>query len=421
MNTQPIHLTLDASQPGRRFDGVGGNFRLQNPTADPPVIRYNLDNLRVAWGRVAMPLDEWHPNESDDPAARPLSRSVREAMEMAAELSRRKIPVMAGVWVAPDWALGPSAPPPLVGKPPRGRPVLAEKADPLCRSIASYLIHARDQFGAEVEYFSFNESNLGIDVRQTAAEHAEMIKRLGAEFASRGLRTKMLLGDTSDARAIDFIRAAAADAEAMKYVGAISFHSWRGGRDEVFSAWGDVASRLGLPLFCAEGGTDPEAWRHPAVFREPSYALQEIDLYVRICALCGPQSILHWQLTSDYSVIAHGEGLPAPTQRFWQLKQLALTPAGLCALPIRADPADVTCCAFGDGERLAVHVVNMGAAREAVVTGLPNQLTRLRCYVTDAQRGMKEMDSVAAAGGAARFALDSMSFTTLAALPAEPA
>jgi hypothetical protein len=63
----PITLALDVSSPGRAFEGIGGNFRMQNTVSDPPIIEYNLENLRVAWGRVAMPWNTWHPDENTDP------------------------------------------------------------------------------------------------------------------------------------------------------------------------------------------------------------------------------------------------------------------------------------------------------------------------------------------------------------------
>ena len=42
---QPAKLELDVTNPGRPFDGIGGNFRLQFPKTDPVVLQYNLDNL----------------------------------------------------------------------------------------------------------------------------------------------------------------------------------------------------------------------------------------------------------------------------------------------------------------------------------------------------------------------------------------
>ncbi|MDB4883919.1 MAG: hypothetical protein JWL95_2685 [Gemmatimonadetes bacterium] len=70
----PIALTMDASRPGRVFDGLGGNFRIQNPRVDPAVIAYNLANLRVAWARVEMPWRSWDPDTTVDPAARDTAR-----------------------------------------------------------------------------------------------------------------------------------------------------------------------------------------------------------------------------------------------------------------------------------------------------------------------------------------------------------
>jgi len=102
-------------------------------------------------------------------------------------------------------------------------------------SIAGYLLFLKEKYGVEAALFSFNESDLGIDVRQTPREHAEMIKTFGAYFASKGLATKLALGDTSDANPIDFIQPAMHDPEAVKYVGAVDFHSWRGCTDEILA------------------------------------------------------------------------------------------------------------------------------------------------------------------------------------------
>ena len=51
----------------------------------------------------------------------------------------------------------------------------------------------------------------------------------------------MLLGDTGDAPPIDFINGAMADPDAVKYIGAVSFHSWHGGSDELFAPLGQAA------------------------------------------------------------------------------------------------------------------------------------------------------------------------------------
>jgi len=427
VDRNPVELVLDSSRPGQVFDGLGGNFRLQNPKADPSVIQYNLDNMRVAWGRVEMPWQFWHPEENVDPSAAAqagnLDPRVHAAMEMAQRLAQRGMPVIVSDWYAPAWAI--------IGDPrdafrlrpgvPRGYPLNPEKLEKIYQSIGAYLLYLKRQYGVEAYAFSFNESDLGINVRQTAEEHAQFIKGLGAHLAAIGLATKLLLGDTSDAWPIDFIKPALADLEAVKHINAVSFHSWRGCTDERLAQWREAARKLNVPLLVGEGSTDAAAWNYPQIFDEASFAMHEINLYTRICALSQPQSILQWQLTSDYSLLVGGgvfgndkEPL-RPTQRFWNLKQLAATPERAFALPIICNSANVTSAAFGDiaRGRYAVHIVNNGATRAATLSGLPASLKELRIYVTDSARGMKEGKRVPVLKGRAQFMLEAASFTTL--------
>jgi hypothetical protein len=442
IDKNPVEITLDASHPGQMFDGFGGNFRLQNPRTDPQVIDYSLDNIRVAWGRVELPWALWHPDEATDPlaAARDgnMNPRVQQAMEMARRLAQKGVPVIVSAWHPPSWAiLGrlPSGPgltpgsaagvPPAPGPPqqdgPRGNPLNPEKMARIKDSIAGYLLFLKEKYGVEAALFSFNESDLGIDVRQTPREHAELIKTLGAYFASKGLATKLALGDTSDANPIDFIKPAMHDPEAVKYVGAVDFHSWRGCTDEILAQWRDAARELNVPLVVAEGSTDAAAYRYPQIFNEQSFALYEINLYLRILSIAQPKSILQWQFTADYSVLAGGgifndNGPLRPTRRFWNLKQLASTPPRSFWLPVACDKQpNLTCAAFGNiAEGIyTVHIVNNGATRTATLTGLPPTVKQLRLWVTDAQRGMKESDRIPVTAGQAQFPLAATSYTTV--------
>jgi hypothetical protein len=424
IDRSPAQLTLDVSKPGQAFDGLGGNFRIQNAKLDPPVVQYNLDNLRVAWARVEMPWRFWDPDEDTDPlaAARAgkMNPRVHEAMEMARRLALKGMPVIVSSWSAPTWAI--------LGDPraafgqegPRGNPLNPDKMDRIRESLAGYLIHLKEKYGVEAAMFSFNESDLGINVRQTQREHAELIRTLGAHLASRGLATKMLLGDTSDATPLEFIKAAMQDPEAAKYVGAVSFHSWRGCTDQILAGWHAAARTLNVPLLVAEGSTDAAAWRYPQIFSEQSFALYEISLYTRILAIAQPKSILQWQLTADYSILTGGgvfgdAGEVRPTRRFWNLKQLASTPAGAFAMPVTSNRPEITCAAFGDIARstYAVHLVNNGPTRPASLAGLPAGVKQLRVWVTDGQRGMQEAPPIPVSDGKAQFTLDATSFTTL--------
>jgi O-glycosyl hydrolase len=414
---KPVTVALDAAHPGQLFDGMGGNFRLQNPKADPGIIDYNLQNLRVAWGRVEMPWRAWQPDENGDPLA--ADPRVQQAMEMARRLAVKGMPVIVSAWFPPQWATLPDRP-----EGTRGNPLNPAKMDKIKKSIADYLVALKEKFGVEAAMFTFNESDLGIDVFQTPQEHAEMIKTFGPYFASRGLATKLALGDTSDATPVGFIQPALHDPEAAKYIAAVDFHSWRGCTDEILAQWSAAARLLNVPLIVAEGSTDAAAYRYPQVFAEQQFALYEINLYLRILALAQPRSILQWQLTSDYSLLAGGgafgdNGPIRPTRRFWNFKQLASTPERSFALPVACSSPNLTCAAFGNiAEGIyAVHIVNNGAARQATLTGLPANVKELRVWVTDTVRGMQEGARIAVSGGKAEVKLDATSYTTAISVP----
>ena len=129
------------------------------------------------------------------------------------------------------------------------------------------------------------------------------------------------------------------------------------------------------------------------IFNESTFALYEINLYTRICAICQPLTILQWQLTSDYSPlwgngIYGSEGPLRPTQRFWNLRQLALTSENSFAVPAICPNKNINTAAFANIARgeTTVHIVNNGASCEARITGLPENVSRAIVYVTNADQ-----------------------------------
>ena len=416
-------ITLDMQNPGSLFAGFGGNFRLQNPAADPKVIDYCLENLRVAYGRVEFPWRLWQPEEESDPIAVAqnggLNKRVEESLLMAKRLKAMGMPVILSCWFPPAWAIdgGPASY-------ARQGGVIAyrldsRKKEKIYKSMADYLLYAKQHYGIEFSMFSFNESDLGIDVLHTPQEHADFIKEFGAYLAGLNLPTRMLLGDNSDATTFDFILPALNNPETHKYIGAVSFHSWRGCDDVTLRKWADAAKEINVPLLVGEGSTDAAAHGYAEIFNESTFALYEINLYTRICAICQPLSILQWQLTSDYSLL-WGDGIYGskgplrPTQRFWNIKQLASTPADALAIPVSSSKKNVNCAAFGNMVRgeYAVHMVNNGADCEAVISGIPAEVKELKVYVTNTKDCMKET-AVKVENGLVRVHLPAISFITL--------
>ena len=384
VNCTPDHelatITLDSDTPGRIFTGFGGNFRIQNVQKDPEVIDYCLKNLRVAFGRVEMPWAQW---DKDGAAADHIKRSA----EMARKLKAQGMPVIVSCWFPPQWAGNMTT---RSDGTSRAFSLKPEEKGRIFESLASYLLFLKKDYGVEADYFSFNESDLGINVVFTPEEHRDFIKEFGAFMASKDLKTRMLLGDNSDATTFDFIVPTLDDPSAHKYVGAISFHSWRGCDDETLRRWAAASRQINVPLIVGEGSTDAAAHQYAGIFNETTFALYEINLYTRICAISQPLSILQWQLTSDYSLlwgdgIYGSEGPLRPTQRFFNIKQLALTPADSFAVPATTDKDNITVASFvkpSTGES-TVHIVNNAASCTAEISGLPASSTKAVVYITN--------------------------------------
>jgi hypothetical protein len=420
IDRRPANITLDTLHPGRKFDGIGGNFRLQFPENDPAVIDYCLENLNVTWGRVPFYWDQWHPEEIMDPVVNAMSGGLSERfnkqMEMAVRLAKMKIPVIFSVWWPPRWAVDPEI------KVPRGLVLDNDKIDKISNSIASFFQYAKTVYGIEADYFSFNEADYGVEVFQTPEDHAFQLREIGLCLVSRGLKTKILIGDTGagTAKASRIMSIIEKDPELHKYAGAVSFHTYHGVTTPDLLAWAASADNTNLPVMVAEGGSNSAAHRYPLIFLQPWFQLDEIDKYIRICAICQPVTIMEWQLTADYSVLTgkgwYGDTGPLrPTQRFWNLKQLGLTPEGSFALPVSCDRTDISCAGFGDilNGNYTIHLVNNGSSREVVLTGLPAGITTMKIYVTDAERGMSQVNEISVESGKTRFILDKSAYTTL--------
>ena len=184
----------------------------------------------------------------------------------------------------------------------------------------------------------------------------------------------MLLGDATGPRDThNFVLEAAADPEALQYVGAIGFHSWGGGTPEQYRAWGDVAEWLHLPLLVTELGVDAAAY-YTRSWDSYDYGLRESKMTQELLTYARPQGTQYWQFTNDYSLVrTNRDGVVEPTGRFWLMKHFTdLTPHGSEALTTGSDQASILFTAFRKGSAYTLHILNVGAARTANFEGLPD-------------------------------------------------
>ena len=290
----------------------------------------------------------------------------------------------------------------------------------MLEAVGSYLRYAKEHYGVEPDLFSFNESNIGVDLLFSAEEHREMIKRLGAHLNKLGLKTKMLLGDTSNARGThSYCLPAANDSEAMQYVGAVAFHSWGGASAEDYQAWAELADRLKLPLLDTELGVDAGAWRDRS-YDTFFYAIREVEMYQDVILHARVRGTQQWEFTSDYSIVheskdAEGRSLIEPTARFHFVKQFCnLTPRGSDVLTTASDHPKVQLTSFrGTDGVLTLHVSNLGGSRKVTINGIPLDVHNLRAVRTSQTEGFQERATVQPRNGVLELDLAPQSLLTL--------
>ncbi|MFQ6132118.1 MAG: hypothetical protein ACE5R4_08785 [Armatimonadota bacterium] len=427
----PAALTLDANRVRYRLDGFGGNYCFN---IESPVTQYTLDNLPQGWARTEMTPGEWEPeNDNQSPTETDWAyleshdgpgSNLRREFLLAKQIQERGIPYCISIWHLPEWLYAEPGKGPSVHR----RRVHPDKWPELLEALGSYLLYAKRQYGVEPDLFSFNEANIGVRVLFSAEEHREAIKSIGAHFQKLGLKTKMLLADATGPRGTHtYALPAANDPEAMRYVGAVGFHSWGGASPEQYQAWADLAERLKLPLLVTELGVDAGAWRTRA-FDTFHYALREVGMYQEILLYARPQGTMQWEFTSDYGIVkvenVEGRDELVPTVRFWFVKHFCgLTPLASEALGTTSDHPKVLFTAFrgtvGARQHYTLHIANLAAERHATLSGLPSELRSLRAVRTSETDSFRELPAVPVADGRASVDLAARSLLTLTTLPAE--
>jgi O-glycosyl hydrolase len=420
----PARVTLDAATTLYSITGIGGNYCF---ATDSPVTRYTLENLQPAFARTEMSLDAWKPQEDTSEDAidtwlaairrdQPDSRLRRE-FELMREFSARKTPYVASVWRLPKW---------MYEKPPDDKHPygnrLAKRAWPaLLDAIGSYLLYAKEKYQAEPDLFSFNEPDFGVNTRFDSDEHRDAIKRVGAHFRKLGLKTKLLLGDTSRAAdLVNYVRPATKDPEAMRYVGAVAFHSWGGATAEQYAAWPALAKELQLPLIVAEAGVDADAWKG-ARFHQPFYGVREMTHYQELLLHARPQAILYWEYTGDYSLLRDDDGLKLTDRLCFQKHWTAFIPPGSQALKTSSDHKSILFTAFcrnenGGNTAYSLHLANRAWSRRVTVDGIPQHIKALNAVRTSREELFRKLEPLPIENGKLELELPGQSLTTLTTL-----
>jgi O-glycosyl hydrolase len=285
----------------------GGNFihrfgRVTQPF--DPVSTMNIETLQMDVVRVRMDLDEWEPvNDDDDPAqfrwdAFQHSAYNRATFGFMQEMSARGVTLIASSWAVPDW---------LVENPEavRQQEIKVGLVSEAIEMIAAWLLTARDEYGIEVAYVSFNEADYGVNVRLSPKEYGALVAAAGPRFAELGLKTRWLLADAANLGGCQlYARKIWEQSEARPYLGPLACHSWDGLSVpvQILEQLGVYAEELDRELWITEGGWDFQLWQRRQAFPTWNNALRLATNYSRVLKSSRATTFLYWQMSgNDYN------------------------------------------------------------------------------------------------------------------------
>jgi hypothetical protein len=349
----------------------------KSTTATEPISNMNIAVLQPRFARVSIELGDWEPvNDNADPLQMDPSVFVdgaynHAAFELMKQLRAKGVEIIATVWHVPDW---------LVQNPEVASPRIISRSmyPEAIESIAAWLLHAKDVYGVEVSYVSFNEANMGIDVLLSSEDYVQMIRLGGRRFAELGLTSKWLLGDCfSIGVCLDYVKPIWKAEDIRSYLGPLAFHNYDAdtNSDERLGALGDWAAEQGLETRSTEASWDPELWRRPQILPLWDHAHQLMLSFNRTIKLTRATTLYYWQMLGSDNPLNDGS---QPYMAMELLRQLSEAfPPGSQVVGTSPNSSQITLFAArtpdgGFGVHLVSQTLDKNSAPEELrIHGLP--------------------------------------------------
>ncbi|TVR51359.1 MAG: hypothetical protein EA425_07310 [Puniceicoccaceae bacterium] len=392
--------------------GMGGNFtrpRYGRTEAMDDVGRWNLERLQVVHARVGLPLDHWAP----EPGVYRHEGPAKAGLEAIRLLAAKDLPLVVSVWEGPLWMLP--------GRREQGGRVLPEEHYDACiEAIAQYLLTARDDYGVEPEYVSFNEPDIGINFRFTPEAMGAFIRRAARRFSELGLETRWIAGDTANGRNLAaYVTPLFEDPEVEPLLGPISFHSWDalGVTDADYEAIAEVGRRFGREIWCLEAGHDAQLWQRPRPWGRWDNALRTAQAYARTVRLSGATLMSYWTYQDDYPLWDRDTGEPYPVFHVMEQMERVLRPGAMVAEAlVEAGDLEAVFTVGPEAGRMALLLVNPLGEGAAAIHGWPPG-AEVEVVLSAGAATLEKRPQTVAADGVLRVDLPPLSVVTVETRP----
>jgi hypothetical protein len=187
------------------------------------------------------------------------------------------------------------------------RVVKPESYDEVIDMLVAFLLKAKNDYGVEVDYFSFNEADGGWQVQFSPQAIITFIKKAMERFKAAGLKTKFLLADTAQTKGtVEYATMIMADSSIWNYLGPLCFHSWWSEKvpDSEFERVAAFARAQNKPVWCDELGFDAQAHKIKGMFKTWDYGLRLAKITHRMLKYAEAEASMYWTWQNDYPIMS---------------------------------------------------------------------------------------------------------------------
>ncbi len=302
---QPVSIKIYPEIKKQKIVSMGGNYAQANYTnsAWDAVGEATLEEFRPSHVRLALPLqfrgEDYSTYRGDKINEQSAVVSLHETMKrMKEDYGVSNFTV--SVWRVPDE---------LVENPERDnkRRIKADKYEEVIDMIVAFLVKAKEEYGVEADFFSFNESDGGYMTIFSPEETIRFFKMAGERFRKAGLKTKFLWADTAQTiGTVEFATMIAADSTIWKYLGPVCFHSWWSENipNSEFERIAGFAKAWNREVWCSELGFDAMSWKIKGMNASWEYALRFARIWHRMMKYAKVEVSQYWTWQNNYSIMS---------------------------------------------------------------------------------------------------------------------
>lgn len=302
---QKATVTVFPDLKQQKIQSIGGNYCQANYSdhAWDAIGEETLKQFRPAYVRVALPLKlkktDFSAYRGKNYIKQPLVIGVLESLKrMKEEFGVKNFTI--SVWDVPDE---------LISDPAKSaqRVIKPEAYDEVITMLIDFLLKAKNDYGVEVDQFSFNESDGGYQIIFSPEATIAFIKQAGKRMDEAGLKTKFLWADTAQTKGtVEFATQIMADPSIRKYLGPLCFHSWWSEKipDQEFERVAGLAKAWNKEVWCSELGFDAISWKIKDMNKSWDYGLRFAKIAHRMMKYAQIEVSLYWTWQNNYAIMS---------------------------------------------------------------------------------------------------------------------